>query len=61
MQRRFGRLVTKLLAFIARGDTGLDVVVNLQPPHIAASEFLRAHNAAVRTVKLVQDIAGLVE
>ena len=56
MQRRFGRLVTMLLAVTARGDTGLDVVVNLRPPHIAASEFLRAHNAAVRTVKLVQDI-----
>ena len=56
MQRRFGRLVTMLLAVTAREDTGLDVVVNLRPPHIAASEFLRAYITAVRTVKLVQDI-----
>ena len=34
MQRRLGRLVTKLLAVTVRGDTGLDVVVNLRPPHI---------------------------
>ena len=40
----------------AREDSGLDVVVNLRPPHIAASEFLRAHITTVRTVKLVQDI-----
>ena len=44
------------MAVAARGDTGLDVVVNLRPPHIAASEFLRVHDTAVRTVKLVQDI-----
>ena len=56
MQRRFGTLVTMLLAVTARGDTGVDIVVSLRPLHIAASEFLRAHNAAVRTVKLVQDI-----
>ena len=34
------------MAVAARGDTGLDVVVNLRPPHIAASEFLRAHDTA---------------
>ena len=44
------------MAVVARADTGLDVLVNLRPPHIAASEFLRAHDTAVRTVKLVQDI-----
>ena len=31
-------------------------MVNLRPPHIAGSEFLRAHNTTVRTVKLVLDI-----
>ena len=31
MQRHFGRQVTMLLAVTARGDTGLDVVVNLRP------------------------------
>ena len=46
-----------LLAVNAQGDTGLDVVVNLRP-HIAASEFLRAHSTARRNVimKPVQDI-----
>ena len=43
----FGWVVTMLLAVTARGDTGLDVVVNLRPPHIAASEFLRAHDTTV--------------
>ena len=44
------------MAVAAEGDTGLDVVVNLRPPNIAASEFLPAHNTAARTVKLIQDI-----
>ena len=48
--------VTVLMTVAARVDIGLDVVVNLRPPHIGASEFLRAHNIAVGTVKLVQDI-----
>ena len=48
--------VTVLMAVAAGGDTELDVMVNLRPPHIAASEFLRVHDTAVRTVKLVQDI-----
>ena len=56
MQQGFGRLVVMLLAVTARGDTGLDVVVNLRPPNIAVSELLRAHDTAVRTVKLDQDI-----